>query len=190
MIDEDFFERLAADNAAYGSARRDVISLSDDVRNLSKRAIFAMHRDDLPEADKLLGEAKDRLSKLRKEATMPGLLDEGSYHAGLEEHVEALLYRRYVKDGTVGPVDGPDIGHDTYIGALCDLTGELQRRQVKAAIAGDGDAVERLYAEIESVVGELLKMDLTGYLRNKFDQAKNGLRRAEEVRYDMSIRKK
>jgi predicted translin family RNA/ssDNA-binding protein len=97
--------------------------------------------------------------------------------------------RRYLADGVIGPA-GKDIDYDMHLGALCDLTGELQRRQVKAAIAGDADQVERLYAEIESIVGELLKMDLSGYLRNKFDQSKNSLRRAEEVRYDVSIRRK
>lgn len=190
MIDKAFFERLANDNATYGSARRDVIKGSDDVRNLSKRAIFAMHRDDMEEADALLAQAAAQLGKLREAASMPGLLDEGAYRAGFEEHVEAVLYRDFVKKGTVGPIDDDTVLYDTYLAALADLTGELQRRQVKAAIAGDADEVERLYAVVEAVVGELLKMDLSGYLRNKFDQAKNSLRRAEEVRYDVSIRRR
>lgn len=190
MIDGDFFAGLAKDNATYGSARREIIKGADDVRNLSKRAIFAMHRDDLAEADSLLADAKAGIAELRAKATMPGLEDEGAFRAGLEEYVEARLYRRFIENGTVADIGEDGVGYDTYLGALADVSGEIQRRQVKAAIDGDADEVERLYAAVEAVVGELLKMDLTGHLRNKFDQAKNALRRAEEVRYDVSIRRR
>ena len=40
-----------------------------------------------------------------------------------------------------------------------------------------------------AIVEAMLEMDLGGYLRNKFDQAKNGLRRAEDVHYDVTLRR-
>jgi hypothetical protein len=38
-------------------------------------------------------------------------------------------------------------------------------------------------------VGEMAAMNLTGSLRNKFDQGKQHLRRLEDIRYDLSIRR-
>jgi predicted translin family RNA/ssDNA-binding protein len=82
-----------------------------------------------------------------------------------------------------------DLDHETYLGGLADLVGELQRRQVRAATEGRTDEVKKIKDDIEVIVDALLEMDLGGYLRNKFDQAKNALRRAEDVLYEVSIRR-
>ena len=66
----------------------------------------------------------------------------------------------------------------------------MQRRQVRLATEGKTAEVRSIKESMEAVVAELLDMDLGGYLRNKFDQAKNNLRRAEEVLYELSIRGK
>jgi hypothetical protein len=38
------------------------------------------------------------------------------------------------------------------------------------------------------VVENLLRLDLTGYLRQKFDQAKKNLRQLEQILYDLRLR--
>src|SRR5690606_29884066 len=126
-------------------------------------------------------------------AGRPELADEGAYRAALEEYAEAALYRVWVRDGSVGPVAGFEemgIDHEIYLGGLADLTGEMQRRQVRFATDGRPVAdIGAVTTAIGEIVEQLLQMDLTGYLRTKFDQSKNNLRRAEDVLYDVTLRR-
>jgi predicted translin family RNA/ssDNA-binding protein len=191
MLDRDFFAAIKGELSAYESARREIIKLSSDAIAAAKRAIFALHRDDAAAAAKLLGEADAAFEKIRAAIKLqPDLAAEGSYRAALEEYVEAQLYRQYLAEGTVGKVAGEHIDYDIYIGGLTDLTGEMQRRQVRLATEGRTEEVRKIKELMESIVAELLEMDLGGYLRNKFDQAKNNLRRAEEVLYELTLRGK
>ena len=189
MLDQKLVSSIAEKYAAHRRLRREIIKLAGDAQNRSKKAIFALHRGDADGADALLAEAEAKFNEVRERvATSPELVHEGSYRAALEEYVEAALYRNFLRDGEVKAIDLPDVDYATMLGGLSDLTGELQRRQVKAAIERDTEEAARLKEAIEQIVGALLDMDLEGYLRNKFDQAKNSLRRAEDVLYDLSLR--
>jgi predicted translin family RNA/ssDNA-binding protein len=191
MLDEAIVEEVKKGHAAHADARRELIKLASDAQSASKRAIFALHRDDPAGADALLAEAEDRLREIgRRAAVQPALASEGSYRAALEEYAEAALYRQYVERGAVGKVPLDAVGHDAYLGGLADLAGELQRRQVRMATEGRVADVKALKDAIEEIVTALLSLDLEGYLRTKFDQAKNGLRRAEDVYYEVSLRSK
>ena len=190
MLDRNYFGQVKAQHSEYESARRDLIKTSGDALSAAKRAIFALHRDDTATADALLKESLGLLDEVRGAArNVQGLSQEGSYRAALEEYVEAALYRGYVRDGKIGPIEGDDIDYEIYLGGLTDLVGELQRRQVRLATEGDADAVKAIKDEIEGIVVALLEMDLGGYLRTKFDQARNSLRRAEDVLYEMTLRR-
>ncbi|MBN1585155.1 hypothetical protein JW899_02180 [Candidatus Uhrbacteria bacterium] len=190
MVDSAYFDGLKKRVSAYESGRREVIKVAGDALSASKRAIFAMHRDDLETADGLLVEAGKILGAVRERADANrDLDDEGSYRAALEEYFEARLYRQWLDGGNIGRLEGEPDDYRAYLGAVSDLTGEIQRRQVRLATEGRVDEVRRLRDDIEAVVGQLLDMDLGGYLRTKFDQAKNNLRRAEDVLYDITLRK-
>ncbi len=192
MLDGQYLAAVKNAASDHRKTRQEVIRASDDARNASKRAIFAMHRDDFAKADGLLAEAADSLTRVRDMATdVPKMLEEGSFKSALEEFVEARLYRDYLEGKAVGEVviEGLDVPYDVYLGGLSDLVGELQRRQVKLATAGDVDGVKQARDAMEEIIGEMMEMDLTGYLRNKFDQAKNSFRRAEEVLYELTVRR-
>lgn len=192
MLDRQFLDALKSSASDYQKARQEVIRAADDTRNASKRAIFAMHRDDLSGADALLEEAVSGLDRIREMAgDVPKMLEEGSFRSALEEYVEARLYRDHLDGKPVGEVviDGMEVPYDVYLGGLSDLVGEMQRRQVKLATAGDLEGVKVMRDSMEEIIGEMMEMDLTGYLRNKFDQAKNSFRRAEEVLYELSVRR-
>ncbi len=190
MLDQAHIDSVKARHAAYESARREVITLSGNALAASKRAIFALHRDDVAGAEKLLADAKVGLEAVAAKAkVLPDIASEGSYRAGLEEFVEASLYLQYVRNGKVGAVAGEHIDHDIYLGGLSDLAGEILRRQVRYATERKFDDVKKAHADIEEIVGRLLEMDLGGYLRTKFDQAKNALRKAEEILYETTIRR-
>jgi predicted translin family RNA/ssDNA-binding protein len=191
MITASFFDDLGDAHRQLVQHRRAIVVRAGEGTSLAKRAIFAFHRDDRVEATALLAKCVVLDEELQQHvAASPLLADEGTYRAFLEEWTEAVLYGRYLDTGGVGAVPGHGVSSEAYLAALADLCGELQRRQVRLASSGNGAGAKAIHADIESVVGAMLGMDLEGYLRTKFDQARNALRRSEEVVYDLAIRGK
>ncbi len=189
MLNKNFFRKLKQDFKNYQIDRRKIISQSNDALHKSKQAIFALHRGEVSEADKILKEAEkiflDLEKKFRRTEKLRG---EGSYLAALEEYAEAKLFFNYLKTGRVGKIKEINIGHETYLGGICDFTGELVRKAVAEATKGNIGEVEKIKQTVELVMKELIEMNLTGYLRNKYDQAKNNLRKMEEMLYQIKLK--
>lgn len=191
MINQKLFQQLKKDFEFYGEERRKLIAVSNEALTKSKQAIFSFHRDDLKSGNSLLTEVEKIFQDLEKKFKQePELRYEGAYRAALEEYVEAKFFGRFLEDGKIDFIKGAEIDADTYLGGLCDFTGELVRKAVLAATDKKFKKVEELAASIRDVIGELIKMNLTGYLRTKYDQAKNNLRRVEEVLYDVKMRER
>ena len=148
-----------------------------------------MHRDDEKGAEQLLTEVEETFFGLEKQFSKnDGLRWEGAYRAALEEYVEGKLFYEWMRIGKVVELKGMQIDADTYLAGLSDFTGELTRKAVQRATQGKTQEVEKLAEVVRDVVEQLIKFDLTGYLRTKYDQAKQNLRRVEEVLYDIKMR--
>jgi len=195
MINEKLFARLKKEYDTYEAARRDLIGISNTALSKAKQAIFALHRDDEKEAARLLTEVEKTFRGLEMVfKKVDGLRWEGAYRAALEEYVEAKLFYEFLRDpklsfGHAKSLALKGIDADTYLAGLSDLTGELTRKAVQRATQGKSEEVEKLAEAVRDVVEQLIKFDLTGYLRTKYDQAKQNLRRAEEVLYDIKMRR-
>jgi predicted translin family RNA/ssDNA-binding protein len=191
MINQKFFERLKKDFDFYGEERRKLIGVSNEALMRAKQAIFAFHRDDFKSGNALLAEVEkiflDLEERFKKEEE---LRYEGAYRAALEEYVEAKFFGGFLEGKKIDFIEGMEIDADSYLGGLCDFTGELVRKAVLSATDRKFQKVDELVAGVRDVIGELIKMNLTGYLRTKYDQAKQNLRRAEEVLYDVKMREK
>ena len=173
----------------YSAKRREMIKQAGDAQNLSKKAIFAMQRDDIKEAEELLSRAEQILLDLNKAyKTVEGIFEEGSYKAGLEEFVEASLFAQFLAGKNVGKISGLKVDPDIYVSGLCDVPGELLRYAIKSATERKFEEVERCHISAEEIIGELVDMDLTGYNRQKFDQAKQSLHRLEQIVYEVSMK--
>lgn len=174
---------------ALDQARRELQELSNQTLSTSKRAIFALHRNDRQAAEKELVEARLKLARafaiIKKESR---LAQEGAWRAAQEEFSEAELFLQYETSGKIVRVAGVSDDADIFIGALSDLTGELTRRAVMLASERKTKAVQRIFEDVQEAVEFLLRMDLTGSLRTKLDQAKQNLRKLEEIRYDLALR--
>jgi predicted translin family RNA/ssDNA-binding protein len=191
MINPKLFKSLKKDFDSYGEERRKLISVSNEALMRSKQAIFAFHRDDLEGGNFLLTEVEKVFQNLEKKFNQePKLRYEGAYRAALEEYTEAKFFGRFLEDGKIDFIKETEIDADSYLAGICDFTGELVRKAVLAATDKKFKKVEGLVTGIRDVIGELIKMNLTGYLRTKYDQAKNNLRRAEEILYDVKMREK
>ncbi|PIT88019.1 MAG: hypothetical protein COU29_04410 [Candidatus Magasanikbacteria bacterium CG10_big_fil_rev_8_21_14_0_10_36_32] len=190
MLDRKFFAKIKQILLDYAEKRRDVIKLASDAQHLSKQAIFALQRDSEGEADKLLSEAENIISKLEKKYQKDeSLFDEGSYRAGLEEFVEAYLFRQCLKNKKLSAIGDLNVEPNIYIGGIADVPGELARYAVKSATERKFDIVKQCLMQAEEIIGVMIKMNLTGYNRQKFDQAKQSLGKIQQIYYEISIRK-
>jgi len=171
-------------------ARRLVAGNGDEAVRRAKKAIFALHRDDPKQAATLLAETAKLLASCDASIrAFPDLRTEGPYAAGLEEYAEAQLFDGYVRNGAIGVVDKRTMEATVYLGGLCDATGEIVRYAMRQATLGNRGEVATAFKTVEGVITYLLDMDLTGYLRTKFDQAKRNLRSLEQMNYELSVRK-
>lgn len=189
MINKIFFNKLKKDFLEYVGYRRQIIKNSGDALHKSKQAIFALHRENFKEAESLLKEVEDTFSYLNKNIKDKEVIkNEGAYKAAVEEYVEAKLFYIFLKTGKIGEIKDMDITFTSYIGGICDFTGEILRRAINQASKGNYKEVEKIREVIEEITGELIEMNLTSYLRTKYDQSKNNLKKIEQIIYEIKIR--
>lgn len=184
------FTKVGKEYTAWQEARREIIKNSNDALNRSKRAIFSMHRDDVKGAKDYFKEAEKHFEICEaKFKQFPNLAHEGSYKAALEEYAEARLYGEYRETGKFKELDSRAMDPSTFLAGLCDTTGEITRHAVREATKGNDKEVEHDYQTVEMIVEYLMQLDLTGYLRKKFDEAKRNLRSLEKIMYEISLRR-
>ena len=190
MLAKGYLNKLRKALHDYAGKRVLVIQESNKALHHAKRAIFALHRDNLKEAREKINESEKIFKALNKKyASDIRIKGEGAYKAGLEEYVEAKLFYSFVTENKIGEVKEIPISNEVYLAGLCDVPGELYRYAVKAATNKDEVTVKKCAQMAQDVVGELIEFNLTSYLRTKFDQAKGATNRLEQVVYELSLRK-
>ncbi len=183
------FSTIRLRHMALQKARREVLGRSNEALSKSKRAIFALHREDTSSASLLLAQAVELFKQSERLFTsVPELAHEGVYRAALEEYAEARLFQGYLATGKLGKLEARAMDPAIYVGGLCDATGEMVRYALRQVTHGNPQAVQDVHEAVAAVIEFLLDLDLTGYLRTKFDQAKKNLARLEEMTYDLAIR--
>ena len=189
MVDKKFMDQIRIQILEYSKKRRDIIRNSSDIQLWSKKAIFAMQRDQMKEAKELLGKAKKMMLNLAKKyKTDKKALSEGSYKAATEEYVEAVLFSQFLEGKELGKVAGMTINQDIYIGGLCDVPGEMLRYAIKSATERNFAMVKKCFQAAEDIIGVTMDMNLTGYNRQKFDQAKGALNKLQHIAYETSMK--
>lgn len=189
MLPHSIFSKIKQEHRAREQQRREVIALSNEALSKSKRAIFAMHRDDAASAQTLVKDAGALFQKAELLfKRISSLKYEGAYRAALEEYAEALLFQQYLKTGKLGAIETRAMEPLVYLSGLSDATGEIVRYTLRQVTQGKTDRVMYARDTVEMVIEFMLDLDATGYLRTKFDQAKGNLKRLEDMMYDLSLR--
>ncbi len=189
MLDKKYIGELRKSLHTYAGVRREVIKQSGDALHYSKRAIFALHRENEKEAIEKLDEAEKGLQHIIKTyKKLPAIWQEGSFKAALEEYVEAELFFQFIKGKKLGKIKKIDIPHVVYLAGLADVPGELYRYAIKAATKRDREMVNSCTVLAQDIIGELIECNLTSYLRTKSDQAKRSVQKLEIVQYELSLR--
>lgn len=190
MFNKNFFKKLKKEHNSFALSRREVVRLANDGLAKSKQAIFAIHRGNHQGAESLLGEAENIFKYLDKKFKKnKAIKQEGSLKAAHEEFLEAKFFGKTSRGEKLDFIKSFEISLESYLGSLCDLTGELVRSAINKATVGQAKEVEKIKKIIGDILEELVQFDLTGYLRTKYDQAKHNLKKIEEIYYDIKIRK-
>ena len=189
MINKNFIKKLKENYKKNNDERRQIISLSNVILHESKRVIFALHRDDLKTTKDMLAGIENIILKLESKFGKKRLSEEGSFKAGAEEYVEAKMFFLVMSEKKIDKIKNINLGYESYLGGICDLTGELVRRAVNQAASGKLKEVEKNKEIINKIMTELVEFDMTGYLRTKYDQARGNLRKIEQIDYEIKIRK-
>jgi len=190
MINKTLLSGIRSELEVQQKERNQIIGSSRRVLQSAKQAIFALHRGETKQANGNLAEAEKILAQLDKSYNKNNRLRfEGSFKACLEEYVEAKMFSLVLSGKKLTELKVGGIGPEEYIGGLADLTGELVRQAVLQATAGNYSKIKKYCEFSEEIVGFLLKLYLTGYLRQKFDEAKRNLKRLEQIIYEVELRK-
>ncbi|MCX6796455.1 MAG: hypothetical protein NTW06_03065 [Candidatus Falkowbacteria bacterium] len=189
MINKKFIQKIKTSYSRNEGERRQIISLSNIVLHDSKRIIFSLHRGEIEQAKDKFNEIEQILKKLEKQFGYQRINMEGAYKASVEEYAEAKMFYLVLTGKKIDKIVGINLSHESYLGGICDLTGELVRLAINQAAVGKLKEVTRIKEIINEIMGELVQFDMTGYLRTKYDQAKGNLRKIEQVDYEIKIRK-
>jgi translin len=188
MIDRKEFSELRKEIAERDDTRERIIAASRDIITLSKQAIYAVHRKDMPTAAKKLAEMKKHVAALQK-IDIP--LDTNIAGAAYQEYAEAAAYVHFAQTGKLVSRKALGVDVESYLMGLCDLTGELMRKAVDDIINKEYEHAYKIRELVALIYGEFLQFTLrNSELRKKSDQIKWNLQKIEDLIYDVEMKKR
>lgn len=191
-VDKRAFAAMREQLARFDQLREELIKSSRDALTLSKKAIYALHRNETAQARKQLAAAKGVIARLRKLIAKDAhLAATGAYNEALEEYVEASCYFALLTRKTLPTAAQLGVDVDSYLPGLCDLVGELVRKAINSAIKGDTNTALEIRDFVTSVYQELMLFDFRNIpVRRKFDSIKYGLEKLEDLALQLKMKKR
>ncbi|MEM4307151.1 MAG: hypothetical protein QW559_02165 [Candidatus Woesearchaeota archaeon] len=190
MIDKKTFELMRQKLEAFDYAREELIKKSRDILKESKKAIYALHREDLASAAAALRVAKSRIKEA--ESLVKGdkhLAMIGAYAEALEEYVEASCYYGWASEKRLFSPKELGVDIDIYLLGLCDMVGELVRKAINSVIKGNERSALEIKAFVEGIHEQLTLFDFRNQpLRKKFDSLKYGLEKLEDLALKLRLK--
>ena len=140
-------------------------------------AIRAVHRDDRPQAEQELNQAKDLRDRLRSDLeAYPDLYHAGYTQDALKEYAEARIVYALVGGEALPAPEALQVEVAPYLGGLGEAAGELRRRVLDILRHGELEEAERLLGAMDDIYGLLVTLDfpdaLTGGLRRVTDMVR------------------
>ena len=187
MLDKKDFGRIRKEIEDSDIKRESLIQTSREVINISKKIIYALHRDDVKDASSYLKEIEGKKKVLGTNVW----LDTNINQVALQEYAEALCYYHFVKSKKIPTASSLKIDNENYLMGLCDLTGELGRKAVNEVIKKNFRQAEQIRELVDEIYGEFLKLNLrNSELRKKSDQIKWNLKKLEDIVFELKLKEK
>ncbi|NQU79408.1 hypothetical protein HQ545_06595 [Candidatus Woesearchaeota archaeon] len=191
MIDKKDLENIKQNIDAHENRRSNVIQISRDVVKLSKRVIYAAHRNDLKSSASAVAEMKKQMSSLKSTAGNTKLAFSGSYKVAVQEFVEAICFYELMRGRKIPTNATLKFDPEFYLMGITDLTGELVRKAINSAIKGDYQTSVKLKELVSDLYDELLLFDFAGgELRKKFDSIKYDLKKLDDLVLNLKLSNK
>jgi len=192
MINKKDFTQIKKEFNSFDDNRELAIKKSRDVLKLSKQIIYAVHRDDMIEAAKLVKKIEVEKKKAENIVSKSSKLKSiGAYRVAIGEYVEALLYYYFIKNRNITTRKFLNVTVEHYLLGLIDLTGELGRKAVQYAGKDKYKEVVKIRDAVSVLYGELLKFDFRDSdMRRKFDSVKYDLKKLEDLVLDLKLKGK
>jgi translin len=157
--------------------------------SLSKQAILLIHQKKYVEAEKLIAEAKDKISNLQTISEQyPEIIYGGMFSAALQEYSEARIFLVLVNESRFVSPTEIDVPSIDYVLGLADVVGEYRRLALDNLREGEVKNGEACLAVMDQIFIQLLALDeaymLVPGLRHKSDTAR---RIIETTRGDITV---
>lgn len=190
ILDKKAFAKIRQEIETFDALREEIIAHSRVILKQSKASIYALHRNENTEALAALGKAKQEIGivnqLLKKE---PELASVGAYSEALEEYVEAACYHGFVSKRCLPTPEQLNVPVDVYLPGLCDMVGELVRKAVNSAIAGDSKTALEIKDFVSAIYDELMLFDFRNIpVRKKFDSIKYSLEHLENLALQLKLK--
>jgi translin len=157
--------------------------------SLSKQAILLIHQKRLADAEKMVNNAKDLITKLQAQtANFPDLIYGGMMSAAQQEYAEANILLTLVKEDRFVTPEEIRVPQIDYVLGLADVIGEYRRLALDALRDGEVEKGVRCLEIMDEIFIQLLALDeaymLVPGLRHKSDTQRRVI---ESTRGDISL---
>jgi len=178
MTFKSILDRIQKELVKKDRVREEIQSDMRSVTRLSKQAILFTHQSRFNDASKLLSEATERLSKLKKFSRRhPDLMYSNMADAAFQEYAEARVFFGLVEKDEIASPEEIGVPSVSYVLGIADVIGELRRRALDSLRVGNVDTSEKCLELMEYIYAELIAMDdaylLIHGLRRKCDVARH-----------------
>jgi len=200
---QDEIKQIRERMEQFDNMREQLIKNCRDGQKAAKQAIFALHRQDVGGAQKLLHQCEIIILKeLQQTYTLPELRYVGSLSALLEEFAEAKLLYLWMQENRIATYHSDFaafVGEESllllqpeeYIGALCDFTAEVGRWAVVQGTKRDLASVKwclETNMSIRNCIQEICYAQDSSKVinRQKIDQLRTNVEKLERMVYELS----
>ena len=183
------FASLKKEIESVDSKRETLIAQTREILKAAKGAIYSLQRGDNKAAATTLAELKPKITSLKPYS------EDANYASvtkpPIQEYVEAACFSEFIATGKILQRKVLGVSAENYIAGLCDLSGEIVRKAVNAAINDDAKTVIAAKEFIENLYYGLMQFDFrNGELRRKFDGIKYDLKKMEDLLLSLKLQGK
>jgi translin len=174
---------------AKTAAREQALSASRSAIRFSANAIRAIHRSEVDESERLMGEARAALDRgLERVAEHPDVRYAGYLQDAQKEYAEARITAALVAGREVPSVDEVGVESAPYLNGMAEAIGEVRRHILDLLRKGQTGRSEELLTSMEDMYSVLVSIDypdaITMHLRRSTDVARGIM---EKTRGDLSL---
>jgi len=186
---ESILEQIKNELTQKNEIREELHESMRKATSLSKQAILLIHQKKYAEAEKLIENAKEKISHLQTLAEKcPEIIYGGLFSAALQEYAEARIFLGLVRESRFVTPTEINVPSVDYILGLSDVIGEYRRLALDNLREGKVEKGGECLETMDQIFSQLLSMDeaymLVPGLRHKSDTAR---RIIETTRGDVTL---